>query len=199
MKIILASQSPIRKELLEQMGIKKYKVIVSNADETFKKGLSIEEQSKRLAYIKAKTVFEQTQGDRIVIGADTMVLKDNEVFGKPKDKQHAIEMLNKLKNTYHKVITSFCVMIEKNGKYKEYLDYDTTKVFLKDMTNEEILHWIDIGNPYNKAGTYAIRSEFCVFIEKIEGNITTVQGLPTHKLYDILKVINNENNIWYKQ
>lgn len=189
MRIILASQSPIRKELLEQMGIKKYEVIVSNADETFEEGLSIEEQSKRLAYIKAKTVFNKTQGDRIVIGADTMVLKDNEVFGKPKDKQHAIEMLNKLKNTSHTAITSLCVLIEENGAYKEFIDYDKTKVFLKDMSEKEILNWIEIGNPYNKAGTYAIRSPFCVFIEKIEGNITTVQGLPVHKLYDILRQI----------
>lgn len=186
MRIILASQSPMRKELLKRMGVE-FEVLVSNADESFEEGLSLEEQSKRLAYIKAKTVFEETKGDRIVIGSDTMILKDNEVFGKPKDKQDAINMLNKLKNTYHTVITSLCVLVEKNGQYKEYLDYDTTKVFFRDMTEEEILHWIEIGNPYNKSGSYELASPFCVFVEKIEGNITTVQGLPTHKLYDILK------------
>lgn len=186
MKIILASQSPMRKELLERMGVE-FEVLVSNADETFEKGISLEEQSKRLAYIKAKTVFDETEGDRIVIGSDTMVLKDNEVFGKPKDKQEAIDMLNKLKNTYHIAITSLCVLVEKNGKYKEYLDYDTTKVFFRDMTEKEILHWIEIGNPYEKAGAYELASPFCVFVEKLDGNITTVQGLPTHKLYDILK------------
>lgn len=186
MKIILASQSPMRKELLKQMGLD-FEVIVSNADETLEKGLNIEEQSKKLAYIKAKTVFDETRGDRLVIGSDTMILKDNQVLGKPEDKQDAIQMLNKLKNTYHTVITSLCVLIEKNGEYKEFIDYDTTKVFFKDMTDEEILKWIEIGNPYNKAGGYAIRSQFCVFVEKIEGNITTVQGLPVHKLYDIIK------------
>lgn len=186
MRVILASQSPMRKELLERMGVE-FEVLVSNADETFEEGLSLEEQSKRLAYIKAKTVFDETKGDRIVIGSDTMILKDNEVFGKPKDKQDAINMLNKLKNTYHTVITSLCVLVEKNGQYKEYLDYDTTKVFFRDMTEEEILHWIEIGNPYNKSGSYELASPFCVFVDKIEGNITTVQGLPTHKLYDILK------------
>lgn len=188
MRIILASQSPMRKELLKQMGLE-FEVLVSNADETFEEGLSLEEQSKRLAYIKAETVFDETEGDRIVIGSDTMILKDNVVYGKPKDKQDAINMLNKLKNTHHTAITSLCVLVEKNGEYKEYLDYDTTKVFFKDMTEEEILNWIEIGNPYNKAGAYAIRSPFCVFIEKIEGNITTVQGLPVHKLYDIIKNI----------
>lgn len=186
MKIILASQSPMRKELLERMGVE-FEVLVSNADENFEEGLSLEEQSKRLAHIKAKTIFDETKGDRIVIGSDTMILKDNEVFGKPKDKQDAINMLNKLKNTYHTVITSLCVLIEKNGQYKEYLDYDKTKVFFRDMTEEEILHWIEIGNPYNKSGSYELASPFCVFVDKIDGNITTVQGLPTHKLYDILK------------
>lgn len=186
MKIILASQSPMRKQLLNQMGLD-FEVLVSNADETLEEGLSVEEQSKRLAYIKAKTVFNETTGDRIVIGSDTMILKDNEIFGKPKDKQDAINMLNKLKNTYHTAITSLCVLVEKNGQYKEYLDYDTTKVFFKDMNEDEILHWIEIGNPYNKSGSYELASPFCVFVEKIEGNITTVQGLPTHKLYDVLK------------
>ena len=188
MKIILASQSPMRKQLLKQMGLE-FEVLVSNADESFEEGLSIEEQSKRLAYIKAKTVFDETTGDRIVIGSDTMILKDNEVFGKPKDKEDAIKMLNKLKNTHHTAITSFCVLIEKNGQYKEFIDYDTTKVFFKDMTEDEILHWIEIGNPYSKSGSYELASPFCVFVEKIEGNITTVQGLPTHKLYDVLKQI----------
>ena len=186
MQIILASQSPRRKELMDLMGLD-YKVIVSNADETFEKGLSIEEQSKRLGYIKAKTVFDETKGDRIVIGSDTMVLKDNEIFGKPKDKDDAIRMLNKLKNTDHRVITSLSVLIQDGDKYSEYIDYDIAKVFFKDMTKEEILKWVEEGNPYDKAGAYAIQSKFGVFVDKIEGNYFTVVGLPIHKLYEIIK------------
>lgn len=186
MQIILASQSPRRKELMDLMGLD-YKVIVSNADETFEKGLSIEEQSKRLGYIKAKTVFDETKGDRIVIGSDTMVLKDNEIFGKPKDKDDAIRMLNKLKNTDHRVITSLSVLIQDGDKYSEYIDYDIAKVYFKDMTKEEILKWIDEGSPYDKAGAYAIQSKFGVFVDKIEGNYFTVVGLPIHKLYEIIK------------
>lgn len=117
MKIILASQSPIRKELLTQMELEA-EVIVSNVDETFEEGLTIEEQSKKLAYKKTKKVFEETQGNRIVIGADTMIIKDNKVYGKPKDKQDAINMLNELKNTSHTAITSLCVMIEKKRRNK---------------------------------------------------------------------------------
>lgn len=98
MRIILASHSPRRKELMDLMGLN-YEVMVSHVDETLKPGLTIEEQGKRLGYIKAKAVFDKTEGDRIVIGSDTMVFKDNEVFGKPKNKEEAIRMLNTLKNT----------------------------------------------------------------------------------------------------
>lgn len=191
MKYILASQSPRRKELLDLMGLK-YEVIVSNADETFKEGLTIEEQSKRLGYIKAKTVFNKTSGNRVVIGSDTMVLKDNKVYEKPRDREDAIRMLMELKNAKHIVITSLAVLIEKNGKYTEYVDYDKSDVYIKDMSMEEIIHWIEIGKPYDKAGAYAIQSEFGVHIEKIDGNYFTVVGLPIHKLYDIIKDLDKE-------
>ena len=186
MKIILASQSSTRKELLKQMGYE-FEVIASHADEIFEDGLSLEEQSKKIAYIKAKTVFDETLGDRIVIGADTMIIKDGILYGKPENKDAAINMFRMIKNTEHKVITSICVLVEQNGRYKEYIDYDVTKVFLKDMADKEILYWIEKGNPYQYSGGYALESPFCVFAEKIEGNYTTVEGLPTHKLYDILK------------
>ena len=188
MKYILASQWPRRKELLDLMGLK-YETIVSNVDETFEEGLTIENQSKRLSYIKAKTVFDKTTGDRIIIGSDTMVLKDNKVYEKPKDKDDAIRMLMELKNGKHTVITSLTVLAEKKGKYMEYTDYDTTDVYIKDMTIEEINKWIETGKAYDKAGAYAVQSEFGVHIEKINGNYFTVVGLPIHKLYDILKEI----------
>lgn len=88
MKIILASGSPRRKELLDLIKVK-YEVIPSNADETLTKGLSLEEQSKVLAYKKAKSIFDKTQGDRIVIGADTLVVKNGKTYGKPKDLNEA--------------------------------------------------------------------------------------------------------------
>ena len=187
-KIILASQSPRRKELLNLMGLK-YEVMVSNADETLEEGLSVEEQSKRLGYIKAKDVFDKTKGDRIVIGSDTMVYKDNKIYGKPKDRKDAIKMLLELKDAKHTVITSLAVLIEKNGIYKEYVDYDKTDVYIKDMSQEEIEEWVDTRKPYDLAGGYAIQSEFAVFIDRIEGNFFSVVGLPIHKLYDVIKSI----------
>lgn len=188
MEIILASKSPRRKELLNLLNID-YKIIVSDAEEILEDNLTIEEQAKKLSYIKAKTVFEKTSGDRIVIGSDTMVVKNNKIYGKPKDKQDAFYMLKELKNTNHKVITGLAILIEKDGKYEEYIDYDIAEVYFKDMTNEEITNWIKTGKALDKAGAYAVQDEFMVFIEKFNGNYATVMGLPIHKVYDVLKNI----------
>lgn len=187
MKVILASGSPRRKKLMDMLGID-YEIIVSNADETFEKGLSLEEQSKRLGYIKAKAVFDKTSGDRIVIGSDTMVVKDNKIYGKPKDKQDAINMLNELKNNKHQVFTSLAILVQKGEEYKEYIDCDVTEVYFSDMTEAEIEKWVDSGEAYDKAGAYGVQSsKFAVFIDKINGNYATIVGLPIHKVYNVLK------------
>ena len=186
MKIILASKSPRRKELLSCI-TENFEVIVSDVDEKIDDGLSIEEQAKRISYIKAKTVFNKTSGDRIVIGSDTMVVKDGKIFGKPKDFDDAFNMLTTLKNTNHKVITGIAILVQKDGKYEEYIDYDTAIVYFKDMTNEEITNWINSKEAYDKAGAYAIQGKFMIHIDKLEGNFSTVMGLPVHKVYEILK------------
>jgi len=188
MKVVLASGSPRRKELLAKLDMK-FEVIVSDADETLNKNLEIEEQVKQLAYKKAKVVFENIEGNKIVIGADTMVFKENIIYGKPKDKEDAIKMLKDLQGCMHKVITGLCVLVENNGDIKEYLDYEISEVYVKPMENEEILEWIKVGNPYDKAGGYAIQEEFMKFVEKINGNYENIVGLPISKLYDILKQI----------
>ena len=186
MKVILASKSPRRKELMDLLGID-YEIIVSEADETLEKGLILEEQSKKLGYIKVKAVFDKTSGDRIVIGSDTMVIKDGKLFGKPKDKQDAINMLNTLKNDKHQVITSLAILVEKNGKYEENIDCDIANVFVSDIDDEEIEKWLETGKAYDKAGAYAIQEEFSKHIEKIDGNYSSIVGLPINKVYKILK------------
>lgn len=191
MKIILASKSPRRKELMDMLNLK-YEVIVSDADETLEEGLTIEEQAKRLSYIKAKTVFDETQGDRIVIGSDTMVIKDGRIYGKPKDKEDAFKILKELNAAKHEVITGLAILVEKNGKYEEYIDYDITEVYFKDMTDTEIKNWIATGEAMDKAGAYAVQGKFSVFIEKINGNYWAVMGLPIHKVYEILKSVNRD-------
>ena len=188
MRIILASQSPRRKELLSLI-VPKFEIMVSNQEETLNEELSVEEQVTEIAYAKAKNVYDRTEGDRIVIGSDTIVTKNGKIYGKPKNRNHAKEMIRELitGDKVHKIITGLSVIIEQDGKIKEYKTYDTVKVYLKDISDEEIERWLDTGNAMDKAAVYGIQNEFCVHVEKIEGNYTSALGLPTHKLYDILK------------
>lgn len=186
MRVILASGSPRRKELMDMLGID-YEIIVSNADETLEEGLSLEEQSKRLGYIKAKAVFDETSGDRIIIGSDTMVIKDGKLYGKPKDKQDAIRMLNELKNDKNQIITSVAVIVQNGDEYKEYIDNDIMDVYISDMSDEEIEKWLDSGEGYDKAGAYAIQSGFTKFVDRIDGNLSAAIGLPLNKVYNVLK------------
>ena len=186
MRIILASGSPRRKELLSLITLE-FEIIVSGVDEDLKEGLSPEEQTERLAYIKAKDVFKKTSGDRIVIGSDTLVLKNEKPFGKPKSKEEAFKMISELQNDMHEVITSLCVIIEKDGKQKIYKDYDIVKVYLSEITPKEIKDWINSGEAMDKAGAYAIQGQFSKFIIKLEGSYNSVVGLPVQKLYQIIK------------
>ena len=189
MRIILASNSPRRRELLDLIKAN-YEVIPSNEDETLKENLPLEEQYKRLAYIKAKSVFNKTNGERIVIGADTLVVKDGKIYGKPKNLNDAKHMLLELNNNMHQVITSVAVLIEKNGKIEENVFSDITNVYIGKMTEKEIEEYISKEEVLDKAGSYAIQSSFSKHVEKIEGNYTTVLGLPIHKVYEILKKYN---------
>lgn len=191
MNIILASKSPRRKELLRLI-VPKFDVISSDVEETLEEGLSLQEQVMRLSFMKAKDVFDNTKGNRIVIGSDTIVTKNGKIYGKPKNRAHAKEMIKNLLegDKTHNIFTGLAVIMENNGEYKEFKTFDEVKVYLKDISEEEIDNWLDTGNAMDKAGAYGIQNEFCVFVEKIEGNYHSVVGLPTHKLYDILKDIN---------
>ena len=186
MRIILASGSPRRKELLNLI-TNDFEVIVSNSEEIFKENLTINEQSMDIAYQKAEAVFNKTKGNRLVIGADTIVVKNNQIYGKPKSKEDAVNIINKLQNTEHEVITSICVLIDEDGKIQKYSDCDISKVYVSKMTEKEINDWINTGKAMDKAGAYAIQEEFSRFIDKIEGNYTSIMGLPVSKLYKIIK------------
>lgn len=188
LRIILASGSPRRKELLK-MFVPEFEIIVSGSDESLINDLSPDEQATNLSYLKAKNVFNQTDGDRIVIGSDTIVVKNEKIYGKPKSKEHAKQMIKDLLegDKTHYIITGLSIIIENNGEYKEYKAFDKVKVYFTDITDAEIEKWIDIGKAFDRAGAYGIQDEFCVFVEKIEGNYSTAVGLPVHKVYDILK------------
>ena len=162
MKIILASKSPRRRELMN-LGRFEYEILVSDEEEVFEKSFSIEDQVKKVALNKGKIIFDNTQGDRAIISADTIVVKNNEILGKPKDRQEAVKMLRKLQGGEHEVLTAIAVLIEKDGEYKEYNEVHKTKVVVKKMEDYEIIKYIDDTNPYDKAGAYAIQGEFALF------------------------------------
>lgn len=186
MKVILASQSPRRAALLDLAKID-FEVMPSDYEEKIKSGMDIEEQAKELAYGKALDVFNNTQGDRAIIGADTIVVKNNKVYGKPKDRQDAIRMLKELQGDYHIVYTSLSILIEDHEEYKEYKELSKNLIEVAPMTDEEIKEYVDSEEPYDKAGSYAIQSYFSRYIEKIDGNYMSVIGLPIDKVYNILK------------
>lgn len=186
MKVILASQSPRRAALLDLAKVD-FEVMPSNYEENLKSGFDVEEQVKELAYGKALDVFNNTQGDRTIIGADTIVVKDNKIYGKPKDRTEAIKMLRELQGDYHIVYTSLCILIEYHDEYKEYKELSKNIIKVAPMTDTEIIEYVDSENPYDKAGSYAIQSYFSRYIEKMEGNYMSVIGLPIDKVYKILK------------
>ncbi len=186
MKVILASKSPRRAALLDLIKVD-FEVMPSSYKEVINKELDIEEASKELAYNKAQDVFNNTQGDRTIIGADTIVVKDGKVYGKPKDRNEAIKMLKQLQGDIHSVYTSLAILIEDRGKYKEYKEIVRTDINVNPITDAEIIEYVDQEEPYDKAGAYAIQSCFCKYISEIDGNYMSVIGLPVDKIYAILK------------
>lgn len=191
MKIILASQSPRRKELLSLMGLD-FEIMPSNAEEDMKQKMSYEKLSEVLSEQKARDIFEKTTGDRVVVGSDCMVYVKGKLFGKPKGDQEAIKMLKTLSNSWHKVVTGLCVLIERDGKVTRYCTHDVTKVKFIKLTDQMISNYLKTGEHRDKAGAYAVQGYSGMFIQKIDGNYSTVIGLPTHKLFQIL---HNENLI----
>jgi septum formation protein len=131
-------------------------------------------------------------GDRAIVGSDTIVVKDGQVYGKPKTREDAIKMLRELQGDRHSVYTSLSVIIEEKGKTKEYKEVYETYVYVKPMEDSEIINYVDTYNVFDKAGSYAIQSKFAVYIERMDGDYNAVVGLPISRLYDIFK----ENEIW---
>ena len=192
MQIILASSSKRRQDLLKMINLD-YKVIVSDEEEVIDKSLTVLENCQNISYQKALNVLKKVKEDSIIISCDTVVCKDNELIGKPKDKLDATLMLKKLSGTSHIVYSCLTVLKVKNQEIiEEYKEVGKCLVYVDNLSNEEIEDWINKGNPYNKAGGYAIQEEFGKYITKVEGDFYSIVGLPLNKLYQILKNINND-------
>jgi len=184
-EIVLASASPRRKDLLENLGVK-FKIAVASCDETIEDGIKPGDAVMLLSLKKAAAVAETLKGEKaLVIGADTVVVYENEILTKPEDEEDAFRMLKKLSGKVHSVMTGITVMRTTDAKSETV--FEETKVRFKEMTDEEIRSYIKTGEPNDKAGAYGIQGIGSMFIEKIDGDYFNVVGLPVCRLCDILK------------
>lgn len=182
-QIILASKSPRRKALLRQISLS-FKVDVSNIDESRFFNLPPEKMVKKLSLEKAKVVALRYK-NAIIIAADTTVVLENEIIGKPKDRKDAIKMLKKLSGKTHSVITGFTVYDSKSKK--AITKTIESKVKFKKMTDKEVKDYVKTREPLDKAGGYGVQEKAALFIEKIEGDYFNVVGLPIFSLCQTLK------------
>ena len=198
MKIILASKSPRRKELLSQVGYT-YECVVSEKEENTD-AVQPSDVVKELSQEKAEDVCAkiekegQMEEDCLVIGADTIVAKDSEIFGKPKDTEDAKRMLSALQGREHSVWTGVTLIYLRDGKKKKKVFAEETKVHMYSMSEQEIEEYIRTKEPEDKAGAYAIQGYAAKFIKKIDGDYNNVVGLPVARIYQELKKLTKEDS-----
>lgn len=192
MKIVLASASPRRKELLIQMGLQ-FEVKVSKEEEKTEAALPqemVEQLSGQKAWNVISEYFSDCQQDILVIGADTIVVQEKEIFGKPKSKEDACRMLRCLQGKNHQVYTGVTLCYQpagKAGKIQQLQFYEKTIVSFFPMSEEEIQKYIASGEPMDKAGAYGIQGQGACYISGIQGDYNNVVGLPIGRLYQEIK------------
>ena len=184
MKILLASQSPRRKELLSSLGFD-FEVVKIDCEEILPETISVEEAAAYLSELKANA-FEGQAEDEILLTADTVVAIDGQILGKPKDENDARQMLRNLSGKTHQVFTG--ITLKKANK--TVTETDVADVELDELTDDEIEYYIQKYKPFDKAGSYGIQEWLGMAkIKKITGSFYTIMGLPTHLVYKILKEI----------
>ena len=198
-KIILASQSPRRSELMKQAGYE-FEIIASNIEEKITK-ISPEDVVEELSLQKADNVMDMILKSvdlslmaydnlsLMVIGADTIVSKDGHIMGKPKDYDQAYEMISSIEGAVHQVYTGVTIILYNftTGKKRYDTFHECTNVFLHHMTHSEINDYICTSDCYDKAGAYGIQGPFAVYVKKIDGDYNNVVGLPIARLYHHIK------------
>ncbi|MFG6363226.1 Maf family protein [Schaedlerella sp.] len=207
-RIILGSASPRRRELLEQIGIE-FEIVVSDAREHYK-STRPEEIVRELALMKAEHVakeVERREKERaeqasiprldtgeahlrnvVILGADTIVVRDGQILGKPSDEEAAFSMLKSLQGRMHQVYTGVAVLdFDGSGSLRTIGHAEETKVYVHEMTDEEIRRYIAAGESMDKAGAYGVQGRFAAYIDRIEGDYYNVVGLPVAYLYHTVK------------
>jgi septum formation protein len=186
-KIVLASQSPRRKQLLEWAEVD-FDIMIRETDETWPEGLPVEEipvyisRQKALA-VRSTDLFKRYEGNIPVLAADTIVVLDNQVLGKPVDREHAIEMLKALSGRKHKVVTGVVIISDE----KEITFSDVTEVDFHPIAEEDLIYYVDTYEPFDKAGAYAIQEWIGVIgIRSVVGDFYNVMGLPVSRVVQAL-------------
>lgn len=181
MSIILASASPRRRELIRII-TKDFTAVSADADEGLPDGIGAKSAVEKLAVRKAEAVY-RSHGEDTVIGCDTVVEKDGEILGKPRDEADARRMLSKLSGAVHTVHTGVCII----DKAEKTVFSQSTRVTFASLSEAEIDEYIKSGEPFDKAGGYGIQGLGARYIEKIDGDYFTVVGLPVAGLYQALR------------
>ncbi len=181
--LILASASPRRQALLRLLGIR-FEIIPSKTDESFLPGEKPEEHVIRLAEEKAKQVAGQHR-DRWVLAADTVVEIDGKVLGKPRDHREAEEMLQNLSQREHRVLTGYCIL--KFPSFEKREGRVISRVQFKALSPEEIRWYLNTGEPFDKAGAYAIQGKAAFMVREVHGSYTNVVGLPLCEIVEALR------------
>ncbi len=191
MDIILASGSPRRSELMKQVGFD-FKVSTCNTDESYDEGMTPSEIVMELSLRKADAVFdkEMPEKDTVVVAADTIVAIDNEILGKPKDRNDAIRMLSELSGKKHQVYTGITLYYYVAGRVFIENFADCADVYFRELSQDTIISYVDSWEPMDKAGAYGIQGLGAILVDKIDGDYYTIVGLPIAKVYHSIK--NNE-------
>lgn len=182
-KLVLASASPRRQELLEMLGIDLI-IEPSGIDESYRPGESARDHALRLSLEKARDAAGKYPG-LWVLGADTIVVVDSEVLGKPQGREDARQMLLKLSGREHVVITAFALVFRQTGA--EYSQAVESRVTFNTLAEDELQWYLDTGEPYDKAGAYAVQGRAAAFIKEICGSHTNVIGLPLSEVVEALR------------
>lgn len=184
MKIVLASGSPRRKELLGMLGVE-FDICPAVGEEKAEAGLLPDKTVRALAKAKALEVAARCEKDCLVIAADTVVSLDGEILGKPHSEEEAKEMLSKLSGRSHKVYTGLCLVLGDKLLSRE----EETTVYFRELTRSEISAYVATGEPLDKAGAYGIQGKASLFIEGIDGDYYNVMGLPLCRLDEMFKAM----------
>lgn len=183
-KLILASASPRRKDLLKSINLD-FDIIPSNIEEDIKEKPFSYSLIENLALEKAQDVVKKIKEKAIIIGSDTVVVINNKILGKPKDKIDAKNMLKELSGQAHEVISAIAII--DTDTQKKLCSSVKSKVIFRDVSEKEIENYINTGEPMDKAGSYGIQGQASVFVKSIEGCYNNIVGISTYKLAEMLK------------